>query len=133
MAPTAVPSPPAQLGIAIAVGVFWWVHRFIGLGATSFAGGLIEQQDAGAAQQGAAQLQALAFAATQVAAVVTQASLEGLRVIRDRAEQLADRTSDSAASAHSSHEYIYRSFGVCPNFRAGGVVVDLGIGRVANS
>lgn len=28
---------PAQLGIAIAVGVFWWAHRFIGLGATSFA------------------------------------------------------------------------------------------------
>ena len=28
---------PAQLGIAIAVGVFWWPHRFIGLGATSFA------------------------------------------------------------------------------------------------
>ena len=28
---------PAQLGIAIAVGVFWWAHRFIGLGSTSFA------------------------------------------------------------------------------------------------
>jgi uncharacterized membrane protein len=28
---------PAQLGIAIAVGVFWWAHRFIGLGATSFS------------------------------------------------------------------------------------------------
>ena len=28
---------PAQLGIAIAVGFFWWAHRFIGLGATSFA------------------------------------------------------------------------------------------------
>jgi len=28
---------PAQLGIAIAVAVFWWAHRFIGLGATSFA------------------------------------------------------------------------------------------------
>ena len=28
---------PAQLGIAIAVGVFWWAHRFIGLGATAFA------------------------------------------------------------------------------------------------
>ncbi|MFM7086751.1 MAG: NnrU family protein [Cyanobium sp.] len=27
---------PAQLGIAIAVGVFWWAHRFIGLGATAF-------------------------------------------------------------------------------------------------
>jgi uncharacterized membrane protein len=28
---------PAQLGIAIAVGVFWWAHRFIGTGATVFA------------------------------------------------------------------------------------------------
>jgi uncharacterized membrane protein len=28
---------PAQLGIAIAVAVFWWSHRFIGLGATAFA------------------------------------------------------------------------------------------------
>jgi uncharacterized membrane protein len=28
---------PAQLGIAIAVGVFWWAHRFIGLGATTFS------------------------------------------------------------------------------------------------
>ena len=28
---------PAQLGIAIAVAVFWWAHRFIGLGAISFA------------------------------------------------------------------------------------------------
>jgi uncharacterized membrane protein len=28
---------PAQLGIAIAIGVFWWAHRFIGLGATAFA------------------------------------------------------------------------------------------------
>jgi uncharacterized membrane protein len=28
---------PAQLGIAIAVGVFWWAHRFIGLGAVSFS------------------------------------------------------------------------------------------------
>jgi uncharacterized membrane protein len=28
---------PAQLGIAIAVGVFWWAHRFIGSGATAFA------------------------------------------------------------------------------------------------
>jgi uncharacterized membrane protein len=28
---------PAQLGIAIAVGVFWWAHRFIGAGATAFA------------------------------------------------------------------------------------------------
>ena len=28
---------PAQLGIAIAVAVFWWAHRFIGQGATAFA------------------------------------------------------------------------------------------------
>jgi uncharacterized membrane protein len=28
---------PAQLGIAIAVGVFWWAHRFIGQAASSFA------------------------------------------------------------------------------------------------
>ncbi len=28
---------PAQVGIAIAVGVFWWAHRFIGLGATAFS------------------------------------------------------------------------------------------------
>ena len=28
---------PAQLGIAIAVGVFWWAHRFIGVGATTFS------------------------------------------------------------------------------------------------
>jgi uncharacterized membrane protein len=28
---------PAQLGIAIAVGVFWWAHRFIGQAATAFA------------------------------------------------------------------------------------------------
>ena len=28
---------PAQLGIAIAVGVFWWAHRFIGSGATAFS------------------------------------------------------------------------------------------------
>jgi uncharacterized membrane protein len=28
---------PAQLGIAIAIGVFWWAHRFIGLGAVSFS------------------------------------------------------------------------------------------------
>lgn len=28
---------PAQLGIAIAVGVFWWAHRFIGLGAVAFS------------------------------------------------------------------------------------------------
>ena len=28
---------PAQLGIAIAVGVFWFAHRFIGLGATAFS------------------------------------------------------------------------------------------------
>jgi len=27
---------PAQLGIAIAIGVFWWAHRFIGVGATVF-------------------------------------------------------------------------------------------------
>jgi uncharacterized membrane protein len=28
---------PAQLGIAIAVGVLWWAHRFIGTGATAFS------------------------------------------------------------------------------------------------
>ena len=28
---------PAQLGIAIAVGIFWWAHRFIGLAATAFS------------------------------------------------------------------------------------------------
>lgn len=28
---------PAQLGIAIAIAVFWWAHRFIGVGATTFA------------------------------------------------------------------------------------------------
>ncbi len=28
---------PAQLGIAIAIGLFWLAHRWIGLGATSFA------------------------------------------------------------------------------------------------
>ena len=28
---------PAQLGIAIAVALFWWAHRFIGLGATAFS------------------------------------------------------------------------------------------------
>jgi uncharacterized membrane protein len=28
---------PSQLGIALAIGVFWWAHRFIGLGATSFS------------------------------------------------------------------------------------------------
>ncbi|MFM8524677.1 MAG: NnrU family protein [Cyanobacteriota bacterium] len=28
---------PAQVGIAIAIGVFWWAHRYIGLGATAFA------------------------------------------------------------------------------------------------
>jgi uncharacterized membrane protein len=28
---------PAQLGIAIAVVVFWWAHRFIGSGATAFS------------------------------------------------------------------------------------------------
>jgi len=27
---------PAQLGIAIAVGVFWWAHRFIPIGTTAF-------------------------------------------------------------------------------------------------
>lgn len=28
---------PSQLGIAIAVGVFWWAHRFIGVAATAFS------------------------------------------------------------------------------------------------
>ena len=28
---------PAQLGIAIAVGVFWWAHRYIGVAATGFS------------------------------------------------------------------------------------------------
>lgn len=28
---------PAQLGIAIAVGIFWWAHRFIGAGAVAFS------------------------------------------------------------------------------------------------
>jgi uncharacterized membrane protein len=28
---------PSQLGIAIAIGVLWWAHRWIGLGATSFS------------------------------------------------------------------------------------------------
>jgi uncharacterized membrane protein len=28
---------PAQLGIAIAIGLFWWAHRFIGVGATAFS------------------------------------------------------------------------------------------------
>ena len=28
---------PAQLGIAIAIGVSWWAHRFIGAGATVFS------------------------------------------------------------------------------------------------
>ncbi|OUT69693.1 MAG: hypothetical protein CBB79_10320, partial [Synechococcus sp. TMED19] len=28
---------PAQLGIGIAVGLFWWSHRWIGAGAVSFA------------------------------------------------------------------------------------------------
>ncbi|MEB3265290.1 MAG: NnrU family protein [Cyanobacteriota bacterium] len=28
---------PAQLGIAIAVGLFWWAHRFIGSGAVAFS------------------------------------------------------------------------------------------------
>jgi uncharacterized membrane protein len=28
---------PAQLGIAIAIGLIWWAHRFIGLGATAFS------------------------------------------------------------------------------------------------
>jgi uncharacterized membrane protein len=27
---------PAQLGIAIAIGLFWWAHRFIGVGAITF-------------------------------------------------------------------------------------------------
>jgi len=27
---------PAQLGIAIAIGVFWWAHRFIPIGTTAF-------------------------------------------------------------------------------------------------
>ena len=27
---------PAQLGIVIAVGVFWWAHRFIPIGTTAF-------------------------------------------------------------------------------------------------
>jgi uncharacterized membrane protein len=27
---------PSQLGIAIAVGVFWWAHRYIGVAATAF-------------------------------------------------------------------------------------------------
>jgi uncharacterized membrane protein len=27
---------PAQLGIAIAVAIFWWAHRFIGAGAHAF-------------------------------------------------------------------------------------------------
>jgi uncharacterized membrane protein len=30
---------PAQLGIAIAIGVFWWSHRFLGLAAESFLAG----------------------------------------------------------------------------------------------
>jgi uncharacterized membrane protein len=28
---------PAQIGIGVAVGVFWWAHRYIGLGATAFS------------------------------------------------------------------------------------------------
>jgi uncharacterized membrane protein len=28
---------PAQLGIAIAIGLFWWAHRYIGVGATTFS------------------------------------------------------------------------------------------------
>lgn len=28
---------PSQLGIAIAVGVFWWAHRYIGVAATAYA------------------------------------------------------------------------------------------------
>lgn len=28
---------PAQLGIAIAIGLFWWAHRFIGVAATAFS------------------------------------------------------------------------------------------------
>ena len=27
---------PAQLGIAIAVGVFWWAHRYIPIGGMAF-------------------------------------------------------------------------------------------------
>ncbi|CAK6701705.1 hypothetical protein BBFGKLBO_03211 [Synechococcus sp. CBW1107] len=30
---------PAQLGIAIAIGLFWWSHRFLGLAAGAFLGG----------------------------------------------------------------------------------------------
>jgi uncharacterized membrane protein len=30
---------PAQLGIAIAIGLFWWSHRFLGLAAEAFLGG----------------------------------------------------------------------------------------------
>ena len=28
---------PSQLGIAIAVGIFWWAHRYIGVAATAFS------------------------------------------------------------------------------------------------
>jgi uncharacterized membrane protein len=28
---------PSQLGIVVAIGVLWWAHRFIGVGATAFA------------------------------------------------------------------------------------------------
>ena len=28
---------PAQLGIVIAVTLFWWAHRYIGAGATAFS------------------------------------------------------------------------------------------------
>jgi len=28
---------PSQLGIVVAIGVLWWAHRYIGLGATAFA------------------------------------------------------------------------------------------------
>ena len=33
---------PAQLGIAIAVGFFWWAHRFISLGGIAFLHSRIE-------------------------------------------------------------------------------------------
>ena len=33
---------PAQLGIAIAVGVFWWAHRYIGVAATLMRDSAVE-------------------------------------------------------------------------------------------
>jgi uncharacterized membrane protein len=33
---------PAQLGIAIAIGVFWWSHRWIGAAATAFRRSALE-------------------------------------------------------------------------------------------